>query len=183
MAKYEEKRFFQEVNQKPIRSPSLRLRFGRRSDPMMPVRPEVYKYYFEWFCLENVYNFVVVSFTQEYDYENFADELNEQRDEMEKRVPSVRLRWGRSSFPEPNELIENDWTAPEPEKRAPRLRWGRSGYPTVLFDDYLEKLKEKRRPSERLRWGRSAGLTDDVITEDSISQNTVPSEVRLLSRV
>lgn len=32
------KRWFGDVNQKPIRSPSLRLRFGRRSDPSMPLR-------------------------------------------------------------------------------------------------------------------------------------------------
>lgn len=30
-----------EIQSKPIRSPSMRLRFGRRSDPMMPILFEV----------------------------------------------------------------------------------------------------------------------------------------------
>jgi len=87
-----EKRWFGDVNQKPIRSPSLRLRFGRRSDPNLPqMRRTLYDD-----LLERELNLNSQQMNQA-----GADDQPEISDDYDSaferavRKPQ-RLRWGRS---------------------------------------------------------------------------------------
>uniref|UniRef100_A0A1B0ETU6 Putative short neuropeptide f n=1 Tax=Lutzomyia longipalpis TaxID=7200 RepID=A0A1B0ETU6_LUTLO len=110
----------EKINQKPIRSPSLRLRFGRRNDPLFP------------------------TFNQDL----LNDELTFKRPE---RKPASRLRWGRSAATtseNSNEEIGNpgDVQMTREERKPARLRWGRSDggnmRNSILTDEEINLLAQ-----------------------------------------
>uniref|UniRef100_A0A182LRF5 Short neuropeptide F n=1 Tax=Anopheles culicifacies TaxID=139723 RepID=A0A182LRF5_9DIPT len=144
-----------QIKRKAVRSPSLRLRFGRRSDPSVPLRPEVIT-----IVLTNghlVSLFSIFSTSTGIPVHTQEDELIDQK---AIRAPQLRLRFGRNdplwtSFNE-NALLEENF-----EKRAPsqRLRWGRSNLFGNLVnqfqpDDVMQQ-KAIRAPQLRLRFGRT----------------------------
>ncbi|XP_059616673.1 short neuropeptide F isoform X2 [Phlebotomus argentipes] len=110
----------EKINQKPIRSPSLRLRFGRRNDPLFP------------------------TFNQDL----LNDELSFKRPE---RKPASRLRWGRSAATtseNSNEELGNpgDVQMTREERKPARLRWGRSDggnlRNSILTDEEINLLAQ-----------------------------------------
>ncbi|KAH8289998.1 hypothetical protein KR018_010108, partial [Drosophila ironensis] len=168
-----EKRWFGDVNQKPIRSPSLRLRFGRR-DPNLPqMRRTPYDDLLERELTQN-------SQLQQLGAETDAD-LSADYDEFYKRVvrKPQRLRWGRS-VPQFEDNEENDKVviikqgynkSRCPVKFQINAAKIRSILMALQFDgprevdeemaseleeDSSEFQREARKPM-RLRWGRSTG--------------------------
>jgi len=151
-----------QVERKAQRSPSLRLRFGRRSDPSMSL-------------LEK----------------RFSDEINQKpirspslRLRFGKRDPSIPM-YGDDYYS--NDIdMRRDLRAP-----SPRLRWGRRSDPDVpiIGDDSsfneLDVQPEKRKPV-RLRWGRSYKTgteelsdTHSTSTDNVNDQNTASTGSRL----
>lgn len=177
-----------QIKRKAVRSPSLRLRFGRRSDPDMPVQPE------EEDSMPAARTIRAPQLRLRF---GRSDPLWKSLDQAalleEKRAPSQRLRWGRS---EPGSFNENAFRQGAPgsdelnRDPALRLRWGReSGEDDFESDDALTNrlyrdsmgqlrlehelgmnsfTEDKRAPSQRLRWGRSDPLLspDNTMQED-----------------
>lgn len=107
-----EKRWFGDVNQKPIRSPSLRLRFGRRSDPNLPqMRRTAYDDLLERELTLNQQPTV-----------GEEAELSDDYDVAFERVlrKPQRLRWGRSVLPSGLDLAGN--RADKDQVRRPQER-------------------------------------------------------------
>lgn len=134
-----------QIKRKAVRSPSLRLRFGRRSDPAMAVEPE------DDDLVDNALLEEKRAPSQRLRWGRSGGMGDEMAHERPIRAPQLRLRFGRgdplwTSINE-NALLE--------EKRAPsqRLRWGRSGgmFPS---NDVMQQ-KAIRAPQLRLRFGRS----------------------------
>lgn len=168
-----------QIKRKAVRSPSLRLRFGRRSDPDMPVQPE---------DEDSVPPVRTIRAPQLRLRFGRSDPLWSSMDRAalleEKRAPSQRLRWGRS---QPGSFNENAFrqavSGDDELNRDPtvRLRWGReSGEDDFDSDDtvadrfYREVTglgmdtlaEDKRAPSQRLRWGRSDPLFSNTMQEE-----------------
>lgn len=164
-----------QIKRKAVRSPSLRLRFGRRSDPDMPVQPE------EEDSMPPARTIRAPQLRLRF---GRSDPLWSSMDRAalleEKRAPSQRLRWGRS---QPGSFNENAFRqsvgGDDDLNRDPalRLRWGReSGEDDFDSDDTVaDRLyrdatglgmdafaEDKRAPSQRLRWGRSDPLFSNV---------------------
>ncbi|KAJ6648318.1 Short neuropeptide F, partial [Pseudolycoriella hygida] len=136
-----------QVERKAQRSPSLRLRFGRRSDPSMSL-------------LEK----------------RFSDEINQKpirspslRLRFGKRDQSM---YGDQDYFSNDNEMSRDLRAP-----SPRLRWGRRSDPDVpiLGDESsfneLDVQPEKRKPV-RLRWGRSYKSGTEELADNVNDQNT-----------
>lgn len=178
-----------QIKRKAVRSPSLRLRFGRRSDPDMPVQPE------EEDSMPVARTIRAPQLRLRFGrsdplWSSSADRAAASAFLEDKRAPSQRLRWGRS---QPGAFNENafgpDGVLPGADalNRDPtlRLRWGRESGEDDEFDSddtvadrlYREAARlgmdrfateDKRAPSQRLRWGRSDPLlsNDNSMQED-----------------
>jgi len=126
-----------QVERKAQRSPSLRLRFGRRSDPSMSMSllekrfsDEINQKPIRSPSLRLRFGKRDPSPSLMYDDDYFSNDVDMRRD---LRAPSPRLRWGRRSDPDVpilgDESLFNELDV-QPEKRKPvRLRWGRSYKP------------------------------------------------------
>uniref|UniRef100_A0A182T6A7 Short neuropeptide F n=1 Tax=Anopheles maculatus TaxID=74869 RepID=A0A182T6A7_9DIPT len=198
-----------QIKRKAVRSPSLRLRFGRRSDPSVPLRSEVRP------LPANQPNSVIIGFS----FHNFRsshqeDELIDQKairapqlrlrfgrndplwtsfnenalleENFEKRAPSQRLRWGRSNlFGNLVNQFQQDDVMQQKAIRAPqlRLRFGRTDPAWAMYNEHqlapsgqqaqlVNDASEKRAPTQRLRWGRS----DPALSKDSSEDKALEAE-------
>ncbi|EAT35275.1 AAEL012542-PA [Aedes aegypti] len=136
-----------QIKRKAVRSPSLRLRFGRRSDPSVPVEPED----------DDMVDQRSIRAPQLRLRFGRTDPLwssfNENALLEEKRAPSQRLRWGRSG----GGMFSTNDVMQQKAIRAPqlRLRFGRSDPSWAMFNEH--QLDEQqfadatRQPSKTLR--------------------------------
>lgn len=151
-----------QVERKAQRSPSLRLRFGRRSDPSMSIfekrfSDEINQKPIRSPSLRLRFGKRDPSLPYENDY--FTNDVDMSRD---LRAPSPRLRWGRRSDPDVP-ILGDDSSFNEldvqPEKRKPvRLRWGRSYIPGTeeLSDTHStssDNVNQQNTPSTGSRLG------------------------------
>jgi len=90
-----------EVEQKQIRSPSMRLRFGRRNDPMMSLYNEARLILLFSFTLLAFLTFLVVALLVVQENMLYG---NEPLTRKAQRTPSVRLRFGKRG----DSLLENE---------------------------------------------------------------------------
>uniref|UniRef100_A0A8D8NLR4 Short neuropeptide F n=1 Tax=Culex pipiens TaxID=7175 RepID=A0A8D8NLR4_CULPI len=166
-----------QIKRKAVRSPSLRLRFGRRSDPDMPVQPE------EEDSMPPARTIRAPQLRLRFGrsdplWSSSADRAAAAAAFLEdKRAPSQRIRWGRSQLGTFNEnaLREAVLARGDDLNRDPtlRLRWGRESGEDDEFDSDSDNVadrlyreatgmdrfaEDKRAPSQRLRWGRSDPL-------------------------
>lgn len=135
-----------QIRRKAVRSPSLRLRFGRRSDPSMPVEPED----------DEMVDQRSIRAPQLRLRFGRADPLwssfNENALLEEKRAPSQRLRWGRSGG-----MFSTNDVMQQKAIRAPqlRLRFGRSDPSWAMFNEHQldgqHFADATRQPSKSLR--------------------------------
>lgn len=157
-----------QIKRKAVRSPSLRLRFGRRSDPSMPVEPEddemIDQRSIRAPQLRLRFGRGDPSWTS----------FNENALLEEKRAPSQRLRWGRSGG-----MFSSNDVMQQKAIRAPqlRLRFGRSDPSWAMFNEH--QLNEQqmtdatRNPSKtlQLRVDEPASMES---TEQSDSEENRP---------
>lgn len=154
-----------QIKRKAVRSPSLRLRFGRRSDPAMPVEPEDDE------LVDDVLLEEKRAPSQRLRWGRSGGMGDVIAHERPIRAPQLRLRFGRGD-PLWTSLNEN---ALLEEKRAPsqRLRWGRSG--GMLSSNDVMQQKAIRAPQLRLRFGRSdpslAMFNEHQLTEQQITDD------------
>ncbi|XP_053673911.1 short neuropeptide F [Anopheles nili] len=154
-----------QIKRKAVRSPSLRLRFGRRSDPTVALRPDE----------EELIDQKTIRAPQLRLRFGRNDPLwtsfNENallEENFEKRAPSQRLRWGRSNlYGNLVNQFQNDDLMQQKAIRAPqlRLRFGRTDPSWAMYNEHSidtdqqaqldNEANEKRAPTQRLRWGRS----------------------------
>ncbi|XP_062545240.1 short neuropeptide F isoform X1 [Armigeres subalbatus] len=149
-----------QIKRKAVRSPSLRLRFGRRSDPSMPVEPED----------DDMVNQRSIRAPQLRLRFGRTDPLwssfNENALLEEKRAPSQRLRWGRSGG-----MFSTNDVMQQKAIRAPqlRLRFGRSDPSWAMFNEH--QLDEQqfadatRQPSKSLKDDEPASIETNEQTE------------------
>lgn len=157
-----------QIKRKAVRSPSLRLRFGRRSDPSMPVEPED----------DEMVDQRSIRAPQLRLRFGRTDPLwssfNENALLEEKRAPSQRLRWGRSGG-----MFSTNDVMQQKAIRAPqlRLRFGRSDPSWAMFNEH--QLDEQRfadatrQPSKALRGDEAAsmGSTEQIESEENTPSN------------
>ncbi|XP_049284115.1 short neuropeptide F isoform X3 [Anopheles funestus] len=168
-----------QIKRKAVRSPSLRLRFGRRSDPSVPLRPEE----------DELMDQKAIRAPQLRLRFGRNDPLwtsfNENallEENFEKRAPSQRLRWGRSNLF--GNLVNQDDVMQQKAIRAPqlRLRFGRTDPSWAMYNEHqlapgqqsqvVNDASEKRAPTQRLRWGRS----DPALSKDSSEDKALEAE-------
>uniref|UniRef100_A0A182QY97 Short neuropeptide F n=1 Tax=Anopheles farauti TaxID=69004 RepID=A0A182QY97_9DIPT len=171
-----------QIKRKAVRSPSLRLRFGRRSDPSVPLHPED----------EELMEQKAIRAPQLRLRFGRNDPLwtsfNENallEENFEKRAPSQRLRWGRSNL-FGNLVNQQDDVMQQKAIRAPqlRLRFGRTDPSWAMYNEHqlaggpgqqvqmVNEGSEKRAPTQRLRWGRS----DPALSKDSSEDKALEVE-------
>ncbi|XP_062545242.1 short neuropeptide F isoform X2 [Armigeres subalbatus] len=156
-----------QIKRKAVRSPSLRLRFGRRSDPSMPVEPED----------DDMVNQRSIRAPQLRLRFGRTDPLwssfNENALLEEKRAPSQRLRWGRSGG-----MFSTNDVMQQKAIRAPqlRLRFGRSDPSWAMFNEH--QLDEQqfadatRQPSKSLKDDEPASIeTNETESEENSPNN------------
>ncbi|XP_055539482.1 short neuropeptide F [Wyeomyia smithii] len=160
-----------QIKRKAVRSPSLRLRFGRRSDPSMPVKPDD-----ELLESRSVRAPKLrLRFGRSDPWWPLFNENALLENYFEKRVPSQRLRWGRSG-----ELFPVDDVMKQKTIRAPqlRLRFGRSDPSWMIYNEHIVDDKQladatpKPLPQFRL------GQVDDPMGETNEQTDTDESESR-----
>nr|XP_040236970.1 short neuropeptide F [Anopheles coluzzii]XP_040236971.1 short neuropeptide F [Anopheles coluzzii] len=171
-----------QIKRKAVRSPSLRLRFGRRSDPSVPLRPEE----------DELIDQKAIRAPQLRLRFGRNDPLwtsfNENallEENFEKRAPSQRLRWGRSNlFGNLVNQFQQDDVMQQKTIRAPqlRLRFGRTDPSWAMYNEHqlttgqqaqpANEASEKRAPTQRLRWGRS----DPALAKDSSEDKALDVE-------
>lgn len=173
-----------QIKRKAVRSPSLRLRFGRRSDPTVPLRSEE----------DELIDQKAIRAPQLRLRFGRNDPLwtsfNENallEENFEKRAPSQRLRWGRSNlFGNLVNQFQPDDVMQQKAIRAPqlRLRFGRTDPSWAMYNEHqltapsgqqaqlLNDASEKRAPTQRLRWGRS----DPALSKDSSEDKALEAE-------
>nr|ABE72968.1 short neuropeptide F precursor [Aedes aegypti] len=158
-----------QIKRKAVRSPSLRLRFGRRSDPSMPVEPED----------DDMVDQRSIRAPQLRLRFGRTDPLwssfNENALLEEKRAPSQRLRWGRSG----GGMFSTNDVMQQKAIRAPqlRLRFGRSDTSWAMFNEH--QLDEQqfadatRQPSKTLRGDEPTSIesTEQVESEENSPSN------------
>ncbi|XP_035776388.1 short neuropeptide F isoform X2 [Anopheles albimanus] len=174
-----------QIKRKAVRSPSLRLRFGRRNDPAVPVRPDS-------IGDDELMDQKVIRAPQLRLRFGRNDPLwssfNENallEENFEKRAPSQRLRWGRSNlFGNLVNQFQQDDVIQQKTIRAPqlRLRFGRTDPSWAMYNEHqltsgpqstlTNEASEKRAPTQRLRWGRS----DPALTKDTQEDKTLEME-------
>ncbi|XP_058455961.1 short neuropeptide F isoform X2 [Malaya genurostris] len=152
-----------QIKRKAVRSPSLRLRFGRRSDPSMPVRSEE----------DDTTDSDTIRPPQKRTRFGRQEPMlptGEDYDEndlmsYDRREPSKRFRWGRSGGMKDDTM---DSSAIHPPQK--RLRFGRQEpmFPTGEDYDENDPMSYDRPPSKRFRWGRSGGMKDDTMDSSAI---------------
>ncbi|XP_021700214.1 short neuropeptide F [Aedes aegypti] len=158
-----------QIKRKAVRSPSLRLRFGRRSDPSVPVEPED----------DDMVDQRSIRAPQLRLRFGRTDPLwssfNENALLEEKRAPSQRLRWGRSG----GGMFSTNDVMQQKAIRAPqlRLRFGRSDPSWAMFNEH--QLDEQqfadatRQPSKTLRGDEPTSIesTEQVESEENSPSN------------
>lgn len=176
-----------QIKRKAVRSPSLRLRFGRRSDPSMPIRPDD----------DDLMEQKVIRAPQLRLRFGRNDPLwssfNENallEENFEKRAPSQRLRWGRSNL-FGNLANQQDDVMQQKTIRAPqlRLRFGRTDPSWAMYNEHqftadpeaalTNEASEKRAPTQRLRWGRSDPALAKDLSEDNKVLDAEESETNV----
>ncbi|CAO1362896.1 unnamed protein product [Diamesa hyperborea] len=105
-----------QMERKAVRSPSLRLRFGRRSDPDVLLRVTISRHNYLSFI-----SFVYFIFKQD-------NEIDNEVEQKPIRSPSLRLRFGKRFGNDPMMSLFNEDMLARKAQRAPsvRLRFGRS---------------------------------------------------------
>ncbi|XP_058455963.1 short neuropeptide F isoform X4 [Malaya genurostris] len=151
-----------QIKRKAVRSPSLRLRFGRRSDPSMPVRSEK----------DDTMDSSAIHppqkrlrFGRQEPMFPTGEDYDENDPMSYDRPPSKRFRWGRSGGMKDDTM---DSSAIHPPQK--RLRFGRQEpmFPTGEDYDENDPMSYDRPPSKRFRWGRSGGMEDDMMVSRPI---------------
>ncbi|XP_055641218.1 short neuropeptide F [Toxorhynchites rutilus septentrionalis] len=126
-----------QITRKAARSPSLRLRFGRRSDPSVPLQDEMSQE--ELMETKSIRSPQLrLRFGRN---DPMWSSFNENALLEEKRAPTQRLRFGRSGsrFQSENVLDQRLIRAPQL-----RLRFGRSDPSWIIFNEH--KLNANRFP-------------------------------------
>ena len=190
-----EKRWFGDVNQKPIRSPSLRLRFGRRSDPSMPIHS----------AYDIMMNEQQLAETNDNDYNDAYDGYYERV----VRKPQ-RLRFGRSlPFQAFNSVNENQLSNDimDNEEDFDLANNEDDFYNTLMHSQKVRNLlmslqknndedmhavhtpldeegdefeRGIRKPGPlRLRWGRSTGGRSSQVNSEDKNINELDQKVKL----
>ncbi|XP_058820324.1 short neuropeptide F isoform X1 [Topomyia yanbarensis] len=156
-----------QIKRKAVRSPSLRLRFGRRSDPSMPVRPED----------DDMVDSRSIRAPQLRLRFGRRDPMwssfNENallEENFDKRAPSQRLRWGRSGG-----LFHADDVMQQKSIRAPqlRLRFGRSDPTWAMFNEHQldgkHFIEASPRPLQNVELSQADDPTEQ--TDDTETRN------------
>ncbi|XP_053694298.1 short neuropeptide F [Sabethes cyaneus] len=163
-----------QIKRKAVRSPSLRLRFGRRSDPSMPVKP-IDDELIESRSVRAPQ--LRLRFGRSDPWWTSFNENALLDDYFEKRAPSQRLRWGRSGglFPVDDVMKQKTIRAPQL-----RLRFGRSDPSWTIYNEHVldERQLADATPKPHLRF--QLGQADDTAGEISEQTETDETESRTM---
>ncbi|XP_052865105.1 short neuropeptide F [Anopheles cruzii] len=173
-----------QIKRKAVRSPSLRLRFGRRSDTSIPALPEDDDEPMDQRAIRAPQ--LRLRFGRNDPVWSSFNENALLEENYDKRAPSQKLRWGRSNLfgnlvnqYQPNDVMQQKTI------RAPqlRLRFGRTDPSWSIYNEHQRTIAEqpiltnesnqKRAPTQRLRWGRS----DPSLTSKGSTEDKTPDEV------
>ncbi|XP_055598660.1 short neuropeptide F [Uranotaenia lowii] len=159
-----------QIKRKAVRSPSLRLRFGRRSDPSLPVQPEE----------DDLIDQKSIRAPQLRLRFGRGDPLwtsfNENallEENFVKRAPTQRLRWGRSGgglFHSADDVMQ------QKSIRAPqlRLRFGRSDPSWAVFNEHQ---LNGQTAAKNLQFGQT---NDPALVESGDSTTSEETEPRAM---